>query len=334
MRRLATLLLPLALLLALTLGRAPIVAPVIDPRVWAVPLEMPPAARLAAWLGPFRLEGAWQLSSRDHRFYGYSAMIPQPDGRILAINDAGGTLLISPPGAPPSAPRFRAFSLSHDARVKEMRDSEAIARDPASGRYWLGMEGHNAVIRFDSRFREEARSRPLAMRDWGNNSGPEAMARLRDGRFVVIRETTRTVLDPRLHEAVLFDGDPVEHPAGHRFLFDGPANFSVVDMALLPDGRALVLMRRLLWPLPARFAGRIVIADTARIRPGGVWRSTQVASLASTLPVDNFEAIGVEPQRGGRIVIWLMSDDNNMRSMQRTLLWKLSVDQRRLPWPD
>ncbi|WP_255405894.1 esterase-like activity of phytase family protein [Novosphingobium sp. CF614] len=305
-----------------------------DPRVSVVPLTMPPARMLAPFLGPFHLEGAWQLESRDSKFFGYSSMVPLPDGRILAINDAGGYMRFSPPGAKPSVPQLRWIKFGPHGRDNSYHDVESVAHDPASGRYWLGLEGRNAIFRLNARLVEEARIKSPAMAGWALNTGPEALARLPDGRFVTIREITRSWRDSRLHEAVVFDGDPILHPDGRKFLFDGPDNFSVVDMALLPDGRALILMRRLLWPLPMRFAGRIVIADTARIRPGHVWHSIPLASLASVLPVDNFEAIGLVPQPDGRVAVWLMSDDNRMRRLQRTLLWKLSVDPRRLPWPD
>ncbi|WP_333605536.1 esterase-like activity of phytase family protein [Novosphingobium sp.] len=323
----------LAVLLVLTWGRGHMPRPDENLRISAVPVAMPPPRVLARYLGPFRFEGAWHLISRDWRFFGYSSMLPQPNGDILAVNDAGGYLRFSPPAAAAHRPQAGWFSFRDDKTDKLAHDSESVAYDSRTGRYWLGLEGQNAIVRFDARMEEEARVRPRTMARWGNNTGPEAMARLPDGRFITIREVTRSWGEARLHEGVVFDGDPTVHRDGHKFLFDGPDNFSVVDMALLPDGRALILMRRFLWPLPMRFAGRIVIADTAQLRPGRIWHSIPLASLAAVLPVDNFEAIGVVPQSDHRIVIWLMSDDNDMRVLQRTLLWKLSVDPRQLPWP-
>lgn len=332
MRR-AIALLPLLALMVLTWGRSPLPAVKRVLRLETTALAMPPKSVLTAYLGPFRLEGAWQLRSRNAQFFGYSSMLPQPDGCILTFNDAGGYLVFSPPGSRESTPHVADVAFSESRGAKGFRDIESAVHDPVSGRSWLGLEGRNQIVRLNARLAEEARVSPHAMAGWGDNTGPEAMARLPDGRFVVIREVTRSIFDSRLHEAVVFDGDPIAHPDGRKFLFDGPGNFSVVDMALLPDGRALILMRRLLWPLPMHYAGRIVIADTAQIHPGRIWRSEQLASLASVLPIDNFEAIGAVPQPDGRVTVWLMSDDNDMRTLQRTLLWKLSVDPKRLPWP-
>lgn len=322
-------------LLWVTWGHAPIVPQTSDrhPVLTVTPLAMPSKRVLKGYLGPFRMDGAWQMRSSNERFFGYSGLVAQSDGRMLAFNDAGDTLTFAAPGAPAIRPRFTKPWLAKRRTDKAGRDVESVTRDPKTGRYWIGLEGSNQILRLSPRLRETGHVAPREMSGWGINTGPEAMTRMPDGRFVTIREVTTSWRESRLHEGLLFAGDPIEHPVPRRFLFDGPDNFSVVDMAMLPDGRALILMRRLLWPAPMRFAGRIVIADTARLRPGGVWRSIPLASLASVLPVDNFEAIATVPQAGGRVVVWVMSDDNAMRVLQRTLLWKLSVDPKALPWP-
>ncbi|MGG2003284.1 MULTISPECIES: esterase-like activity of phytase family protein [Novosphingobium] len=288
---------------------------------------------LARYLGPFRMESAWQYRSKNPRVAGYSALVAKPGGRLLAFSDAGGALYFAPPGERSVKARALWLMFSSSGEEKAGRDVESVATDPATGRYWAALEGSNRIVRLSPILKETDQVAPRAMALWGINTGAEAMTRLPDGRFVAIREIPPSLGEPRLHEAVLFSGDPIEHPNPRKFFFDGPDNFSVVDMTLLPDGRALILMRRLIWPLPMRFAGRIVIADTALIRPGKVWHSVPLASLASVLPVDNFEAIAAVPRPDGRITVWLMSDDNAMRVLQRTLLWKLSVDPKQLPWP-
>lgn len=334
MRRNIALLIPLLALLVATWGHEAPDRGRQDQRLTITRLKLPPQKVLSSYLGPFRLDAAWQMTSPDNRFEGYSSIVRQPDGRMLAFSDKGKYLRFSFPGstAKAMAPEFGTAKFGPKLRPS-FRDVESVAYDASSQRYWLGVEGSNAIIKLNGDFEEMAEFRPVQMEDWGPNTGPEAMTRLPDGRFVVIREITQSWQESRLHQAVLFDGDPIEHPAGHRFPFDGPDNFSVVDMALLPDGRALILMRRLLWAFPMRFAGRIVIADPAQIRPGKIWHSVPLASLASVLPVDNFEAIAVVPESDDKVTVWLMSDDNGMRILQRTLLWKLTVDPTKLPWP-
>lgn len=323
-------------LLWLTWGRGPVVEEpeADDPHITIAREQLPDRATMARYLGPFRLEGAWVMRSSNVRFFGYSSLVPLEGGRQLqAFSDSGDVLSFAPPGEPARPAAVWPLPLQERARGKADKDVESSSRDPVSGRYWFGLEGSNTIVRFSRAFHETGRVAPRGMAAWDTNTGAEAMARLHDGRFVVIREVTPSWSEARLHDALLFSGDPVQHPDAAPFRFDGPDNFSVVDMTVLPDGRALILMRRLLWPYPMRFAGRIVIADTARIRPGGVWHSIPLASLASVLPVDNFEAITAMPGKDGRLTVWIMSDDNHMRDLQRTLLWKMSVDPARLPWP-
>lgn len=295
------------------------------------PLHLPPEPEIAAHMGPFHLEAAWQVTLGSWLFGGYSALLALPDGRFLAISDTGNYLTFMPPGGNHrSVPRYGPI-LKQDRPDKRGVDIESATRDPATGNIWLGLEYRNAVVRLDHRWMESARVRPPAIRDWGLNTGTEAMTRLSDGRFVLLSEGPLDWWKPSRHDAVIFPGDPVAHrDAAQHFTFDGPANFDPVDMVQLPDGRLLVLMRALTWPFPMRFAGRIAIGDPAGIKPGQTWHVTEVARIASSLPIDNFEGMAVTARGDGQLNVWLISDDNQAK-LQRTLLWKLVVDPADLP---
>jgi hypothetical protein len=294
---------------------------------------MPAPAELAHHLGPFELEAAWQMTSTDSRFGGFSALLPQPGGRLMAISDRVFYLVFTPPAVPGAVDvrdaRFGRVRLLHD----DDKDTESATEDPISGTIWIGHEGSNAISRHDPAMRTVAEVHPPAMHDWPRNTGAEAMVRMADGRFIVLAEGFTGWFESRRHPAVLFPRDPLKRDKPTLFQFAGVPEFSITDMAQLPDGRVLILMRRLLWPLPLRFGGRIMIADPAAIRPGGIWRGIEVARLTSSLPVDNFEGLAIEPRADGRVTVWLISDDNRAAT-QRTLLWKLAVDPRRLPWTD
>ena len=292
-------------------------------------LTLPAKAERRALLGPFDLTGAWVMTSRYSGFGGYSALLPLPGQRLMAISDSGRVLTFSPPGAPQVAPT-RGTVLPEARRRKFDVDVEAATRDPVTGTIWLAREYLNAISRHDPRFRSMVNVRPAAMRDWGDNSGPEALVRLADGRFVTLREGFTGTFEWRRHAALMFAGDPVKGALPVRFSFDGSSGFSPVDMAQLPDGRVLILMRRLTWPLPLRFAGRILVADPAEIRAGGAWRAREVARLEAPLPVDNFEGMAIEPRADGRVTVWLISD-KNAAATQRTLLWQLLLDPADLP---
>lgn len=332
MRRFLALLLLIAGLAPGTWLREPLPPPSSELALRVLPLDLPDAAERARQLGAFALEGAWELRSPHHGFGGYSALVALPDGQLLAFSDRGYLLGFSPPEAPSEAPVVPWIGpIRPDVgERKEMFDAEAATFDPATGQVWIAWEYTNSISRHGLDFGAWEFVRPRAMRDWGANSGPEAMARLPDGRFIVLREGFDGLLENRRHRGLVFAGDPITAEPPRGFTFSGPAGFSPTDMAALPDGRVLILMRRLLWPLPARFSGLIAIADPADIRPGGIWRASVVARLSAPLPVDNFEGLAVAPRADGSLAVWLISDDNNAAT-QRTLLWRLSVDPARLP---
>jgi hypothetical protein len=292
-----------------------------------VRLELPSREELARHLGPFRLEAAWRMESPHSKFGGYSALVPLPGGRVLAVSDRGYLLWFSPPGAPPTTPRLARIFPEHP---KWLPDAESATRDPASGRLWLGFEGNNSINRFGRDLEWQGAVEPRAMRHWGSNLGPESMVRTPDGRFIVLCEGFTGWFEERRHEGLLFPGDPLAGATPQRFIFKGPASFSPSDMAQLPDGRLLILVRRLIWPMPFRFDARIVIADPAQIRPGGTLSGRVLAYISSPLPVDNFEGLAVVPRKDGKVTVWMISDDNSAVT-QSTILWNMTLDPATLP---
>lgn len=277
-----------------------------------------PAGR---WIdGGLRLLGAWRLESHNRHFHGYSALAVLGDGTLLAVSDRGRKLLL-PPGFGEGAPARMSFFSGNRPDAKWQSDIEALARDPESGRLWVAYEGSNEIVRHERGFEGPVRIAPAAMQGWPGNSGPEAMVRLADGRFIVVSEG-----DPAYFRGgapgLLFPADPVEGAEPVEFRFNPPDGFRAVDMAQLPDGRALILLRRVDWGLPPGFSGKLVVADPATIAAGEAWEWQPLADLGDPLPMDNYEGLAVQALPNGEAVIWLISDDNAMR-LQRTLLLKL-----------
>ena len=296
------------------------------------PIALPAPERLAANLGAFRLDGIWSLESEHHRFGGFSALVAQADGQLVAFSDSGNVLRFTPPGRNGPPPLF-ASAFPEWRSNKPARDIEAATIDRETGTLWTAQEYTNSIARrrfADGAMRIEATRAPPEIRGWGENSGPESMARLADGSFVLLREGFGYFSDARCRPAVRFASDPVEEVAGEAFTVVGPRNFSPTEIEPMPDGRVLALYRRPVWVFPARFAGRLAIGDPRKIRPGGKWQLTEVAKLTSSLPVDNFEGMAIEQRADGRLTVWLISDDN-LAALQRTLLWQMSVDPADLP---
>jgi len=271
-------------------------------------------------LGPVRAIGAWQLDSPNRHFGSYSALVPLGDGTLLAAADTGKRLRFTPPGRTGPGPKFDYFA-DVDFADKSAYDVEALARDPANGRIWASYENKNQIARFDAQFHSLGFVRPPSMRRWRSNSGPEAMARLADGRFVVLAETGLGWFGKE-GPGLLFPSDPVDGAVPVEFRFRPPEGYNPCDMAALPDGRVLILLRKIVWGVPPGFAGKLMVADPATIRPGEEWRAEPLADLRAPLPMDNYEGLAVELMPDGELTLWLISDDNSAL-YQRTLLLEL-----------
>ncbi len=186
--------------------------------------------------GPLTLAGVWQLSTKDRRFGGYSGIVSTDGDALTAISDNGKLLSIRLQSGLPIEARIRLIRRGRAARPDEEKpgyDTESLTRDPASGAIYAGFERHNAIERLSPDFVPQARVAPAEMADWGENSGPEAMTRLADGRFIVIEEGERGWFNPR-HRALLFSGDPTRGARPISFTFAGITGYRPVDITPLP----------------------------------------------------------------------------------------------------
>lgn len=315
----------LALLALVALGLAPGTwlrdqSPVDDlrPILRMVPVPVP-----ASRAGAVTIEGVWHLTSPNVHFGSYSALAALPNGTLLAVSDKGRWLRFTPPGRGEPKPRFGVVG-GEVVSDKRAVDAEAMVVDGGGGRVWLAFEGANAVERYGSDLLGAERAAPAPMARWPGNRGPEAMTRLADGDFIVLGEGSPDWLGEG-YPALLFGGDPVEGAEALRFGFAPPAPYRATDMATLPDGRVLILLRAIEAVIPPRFSARLALADPATIRAGRAWRGTELARFGLELPTDNFEGLAVEPGSEGALTLWLISDDNGA-ALQRTLLYRLRWD--------
>jgi hypothetical protein len=278
----------------------------------ALPLEdgRPDRRRVGALL----YRRGWALDSDDPRFGAVSAMQVE-NGRVTALSDAGTLFEFPLPGSP-GGERVRIRPLPHAPGVsKRGRDTESLVL--LGPRLWIGFEAVNAVKRLRrADLGEESAARPAGMRRWGGNSGPEAMVRLPDGRFLVFSEGRD---DGRgFSQVLLFDGDPAA-PATRAIAmrYRRPPGFRVTDAALLPDGRLLILNRRFGWL--EGLAASLVIAPLPPARANATIAGREVARLEPPLTVENMEALSVAREQG-RTIVRIASDDNFMPVLRTVLL--------------
>jgi hypothetical protein len=267
------------------------------------------------------LTGAWKLESRNAHFGGYSALITLPDGRLLTGSDRGRLLDMPMPqeAAPDVAVRFSFASGEGDQKFNA--DLEALEIDADSGTVWAAYEVNGRLESFDLRAPTKgARTANIdAMKDWPSNGGAETMVRLADGRFVILAETS--TYNSRI--GLLFAGDPITAPEPLKFRFKPPAGYSPVDGTLLPDGRVLILVRRVDWGIPPRFATAIVLADPAEIKAGRMWSGEVIARIGALDLDENFEGIAAAEEADGSVTLYLIADDN-LSAFQDTQMLRLN----------
>ena len=264
------------------------------------------------------IAGVWHYRGEGLRFGGFSALLALNSGRLRAFSDRGYRITLTEPDRPaPAAGMSR--QLVERGREWDLLDAESATRDPATGTYWVGYEQFHAIQR------STVASTPDRMRDlrglvdWPENAGIEAMARLADGRFVILPECCT--------RGLIFRRDPVAGggPAGFRFAIPAPG-YVATDMTQLPDGRLMVLMCKLVRPTRKAwppFSSVLAIGEMPVA--GGTFAPNVALRLDPVVPRENYEGLAVRPRADGRIDVWLISDDN-FSVFQRTLLVKLVYD--------
>ena len=270
--------------------------------------------------GELTLLGAWKLKSNNPLFGGISSM-RVTNGHFMALSDFAYAFDFDFDGKRRTVPLLGRALPGIYTSPEPDRDSESMTTDPVSGDVWVGFEYSNAIRRFSPNLgRKEAWVAPPAMKNWPLNSGAEAMARLSDGRFMVFAEESPG--PDASTEALLFPGDPIT--TGNlpiHFYYKPPKGFDPTDAVQLPDGRVMVLNRH--FTVIDGVAAAITIVDPREIAPERIVTGHLVAMLKPPLNIDNMEALSIE-QQGGRIIVWIASDDN-FNPLQQSLLFKFAL---------
>lgn len=272
-------------------------------------------------VGDLAYLGGWELRA-DTPYFGSISSLHVEGGEATALSDAGLLFRFPLPGPAGGAALVRLDALPNGPGPplpKSNRDSESMWLEGPW--LWAGFENRNMVWRYRrSDLATIAAAQPAPMRRWRRNAGAEAMARLADGRFLVLSEG---LSDGRPEsDAVLFDGDPADPRTPAQALsYRRVPGYRVTDAAVLPDGRLLILNRRVGWL--DGLSAVLMVADVRGLRAGSVIEGREVARLQSPLAVDNMEALSVT-QEGGRTILWIASDDNFF-PLQRTLLLKFAL---------
>ncbi len=209
-----------------------------------------PARLVAGAFSPLRLAGSWTLTSDDPRFGGISALALNGD-EFVALTDSGAVVRFPRPGARRTEARIAELPDGPGAKTHKVdRDSEALLRDPLGRGWWVGFETRNQAWLYDLGF-----TRPLARiafgeRRWAENLGIEGLAG--DGSAILL-----------FPEA----GGDVVRWDGKRMQIQSVADARgrIADAVRLPDGRLMVLHRRL---TPTGFVNALTLLEPTQ---GGGW---------------------------------------------------------------
>lgn len=301
--------------------------------VRAEALAMNPEDAAADRVGRLRFMGGLVLRSDERRFGGWSALAWEGRcGRLLAVSDTGNWMAFEPvegKGRLTGVGRaWLAPVLGADGApppTKEAGDAEAVSL--SGGEADVAFEQTHRIQRYDgidacAPETLAARARAVeaipASGAWPRNGGAEAFTRLGDGRMLALSEEAAGPDGGR--DALIWRDGKVER----RFSWLPPSGFDPTDMVMVGT-KALVLHRKFS-PLTGA-AAAIAVADIAGQLDGSATetlvRPEVLATIAPPLSVDNMEGMALR-REGGRMFLYLMSDDN-FRSVQRTLLLKFEL---------
>jgi hypothetical protein len=305
--------------------RQPIIAMAVDVEAKRIALdERNPKRRM---LGVLEFMGGWELRPSHWQFGSLSGFVAR-GGDFVGVSDYGAIVrfTLSDTG---KVSKARVDPLPKGCGKPEFKtdqDSESIAQLGEGGPVWIATEWSNRMCRLDpsaSHFVRALRSQP--MRIWDRKNGAEAMTWLKDGRLAVFAEADPFNKDAQDVPLILYQGDPTDPatPYGEA-KYQRTPSYRPVDAATLPGGDVLVLERR--FSLPFQFETILSRVPASAFQAGQKISGKIIARFSPPIVTDNFEAIAVEPSKGGAI-IWIASDDNQL-FLQRNLLLKFWLPEK------
>ncbi|MEO1329283.1 MAG: esterase-like activity of phytase family protein [Pseudomonadota bacterium] len=292
--------------------------------------------------GRAALVAAFEIEAASDAFGGVSGLRVFGDD-LIAVSDRGNWLRFSL--IRDADGRLRGVGTS--VRIEPLRDAgkgalEASSADAEAlavtdrGLLWVAFERGHRIVRYDrigGSAQAEASQLPIA--GLASNGGVEGLAIDGDGALIALIE-----------EPVKSRGLPTDAKPGSILgwrLIGGKATpfwipridqFAATGADIGPDGALYLLERRYSFWTGVRLRIRRFEPLTLRAlrsHPGpgavGFGPGRTIATLGPLGPVDNMEAISVEPRSGGGLWIFVASDDN-FSARQRTLLLQYAYPPR------
>jgi hypothetical protein len=275
-------------------------------------------------LGELRFEAGFLLTSTDPRFGGLSGLWLAPDGHELIMASDHGTIWRAT--LEHEGDRLAGFTDWQLAPLAgaagdpgERIDAEALA--DGGGDLIVAVEGPLPLRRV-KRDGPSAPAEPLPGADRlaeagavAGNAGIEALTALPDGTLLALSEGVFE--EPGQLAAWRIGGGqaaPLRYRVSDGFVPTGADRL----------GDTIYLVERRFSLLDGGFASRVVALDVEQLGAEGPLAGHELARLGRPTISENFEGIAARRASDGRVLLYLVSDDNFF-GLQRTLLLQFSL---------
>lgn len=290
--------------------------------------------------GSLIYRGGIEISSGDPRFGGWSGLIVSTDGRRMLAQsdeahwlraglhyDAHGNL-----AGIAEAQLADMLNMNGKTMTKAEGDAEGLAaltQAGPDGPVAVSFEGDHRIWRYDLSHSLDAKPgavpTPEAIESLRYNEGLEGLAVLKPGTLIAVSENTPDANGDMEAWLVPYPAAP-SVAFGQLGVIPHPP-YRISDGAMGPDGRYLYLLERHYFgPLGGlAIAVRRIPADD--VEAGARLGGEEIAEFDSSETIDNMEGLALRRGADGRTFLYMISDDNYNRALQRTLLLMFEVAQ-------
>ena len=262
--------------------------------------------------------GGLEITSNAPEFGGFSSLGVSADGkRMVTISDVGRRLAANLRydlkgrliGLEMAELDSLSDTMGHPLSTKKYSDAEAMSPG-VKGEIIIAFERDHRLWRYlPNEIIPLPMNSPIELATLPANSGIEALTLLDDGSLIAISEGSKGTED-----AIAWISD---RQGWSVMTYASTQGFRASGAATIPDGNILVLERR--YTLRDGVAIRIMQLEPRSIKPGAHLVPKLLAELRRPLNVENFEGIEALRDESGKIIIYIVSD-NNFNPMQRNLL--------------
>lgn len=288
--------------------------------------------------GRLEFRGGLVLTARNASFGGWSGLVADDHGRLLAVSDRGHWMmadLVYSAGRPAgleNAVMGAIPGLEGRGQRGKDNDVESIALLEGTlsrGMVLVSFERNHRIGRFPIGPRGlEPPTGYLRMptdlnRFVSANKGIEAVAVLQGGPLsgAIIAFAEEGFDSQRNHTGWLWVGGPAGEPAALNLT--NIDDFAVTDVASLPDGALVVLERKFRWLDGIRMRLRYIPAG--EIRPGARLDGEVLIEADMGFEIDNMEGLTISRDHRGQPLLTIISDNNFNDFLQRTVLLQFAL---------